>query len=93
MPSIETGMAMKDQNELFDQIGKAQSNRLNEQRVELPISLRNSWCSVPSLAIKTTDNNQETEESDNSREEQEIDLEEDDEGMMRDLDPVIEVQW
>lgn len=38
-----------------------QSNRLNEQRVELPISLRPSWC-VPSLVIRASDDNQETEE-------------------------------
>lgn len=59
-------MAMKDQKDLLDFIGKAQSNRLNEQRVELPSSLRNS-CSVPTLLTRTTYiENRETEESDNS---------------------------
>lgn len=93
MPSIETGMAMKDQNQLFDFIGRVQANRINEQRAELPACLRNSWY-IPSLVIETTDNRKDTEEaslhSDNSREEDEVDLEDEEEDM-RDLDPVKEV--
>lgn len=83
-------MALKDQKDLLDFIGKAQSNRLNEQRVELPSSLRSS-CSVPSLPIRTTDiQNDETEESDNS-EREDTEVEQDEEEIMRDLDPVKEV--
>lgn len=85
-------MAMKDQHDLLDIIGKAQSNRLDEQRVDLPISLRNFW-SVPSLVTRTTEINQETEESDNSGEEEDTvtEIEQDKEETMRDLDPVKEV--
>ncbi|CAH3027853.1 unnamed protein product [Porites evermanni] len=93
MPSIETGMAMKEQNQFFDFIGKLQSNRIDEQRAELPLSLRNS-AYIPPLVIGKTENCKDTEEaslhSDNSRDEDVTDLEyEEDE--MRDLDPVKEV--
>ncbi|KAJ7379724.1 hypothetical protein OS493_014130 [Desmophyllum pertusum] len=89
MPLIETGMEMKEHDELCNLI-VALSNRIDDQRVELPVPLRNSWY-IPSLVIGKSDDNPETEESDNSREEEEVELEEEDEVPTMNLDPVKEV--
>ncbi|XP_078373554.1 uncharacterized protein LOC144657122 isoform X2 [Oculina patagonica] len=90
MPLIETGMEMKEHEQLCDLIIST-GKRLEDQRCELPVPLRHSWC-VPSLVIEKIDVNQETaEESDISKEEEEVELEEEEDEDMRDLDPVKEV--
>lgn len=38
-----------------------QAKRIDDQRCELPVPLRHSWC-VPSLVIGKIEDNQETEE-------------------------------
>ncbi|XP_020616460.1 rap1 GTPase-activating protein 2-like isoform X2 [Orbicella faveolata] len=78
MPLIESGMEM--------------SNRIEDQRAELPVLLRPDSRYIPSLVIEKIDVNHEAEESDISKEEEETDPEEEKEDTMpRDLDPVREV--
>lgn len=91
MPLIETGMEMKEHDKLCDLI-VALSNRIDDQRAELPVLLRPETRYLPSFVIEKIDINHEAEESDISKEEEETDLEEEKEVTMpRDLDPVIEV--